>query len=445
MKKYLLIVATLTLALVACTPNNPDPEPQQPGTQELPDEPLGNPMVTTGDATNVTSIGAFFVCSYSGAPSTGVLERGIRYGTAIDNLNRSYTLDSSTGRSGSFTITLQSLEPATKYFYQAYITVWDGVNKKYVDITGILRAFTTTGGGDTPGDEDDPGGGNNPGGGDNPGGGGSTVVNGLQYLGGYEIPEIALQNKDACSESGSDECGPWFTYFTTNTNQRVVTHAYTYNGKKYRNWTALVDGTKKAPLWTSFVMQKDAYPDNNAGRNDSWRDDPAIPSSWQQGGISQPYSRGHLVASNYRQTSVNQNKQTFYHTNQAPQYQTSFNDGVWNSLEQAVKGNAPSGRDTLYVVVGLLYETDKVVDGIPVPSHFYKLLMKCSFDTSGEMTAAKGCAYIFTNESHSGDRYSDSKFRTSIDAIEERTGWNFFVNVPSSLQDTAEAQTSAIW
>ena len=68
--------------------------------------------------------------------------------------------------------------------------------------------------------------------------------------------------------------------------------------------------------------------------------------------------------------------------------------------------------------------------------------MKCSFDASGTMTAAKGCAYIYTNENHSGN-YSQGL--TSIDAIEARSGWDFFTNVPASLQNTAEAQSSSIW
>ena len=85
------------------------------------------------------------------------------------------------------------------------------------------------------------------------------------------------------------------------------------------------------------------------------------------------------------------------------------------------------------------------MSGVPVPSHFYKLLMKCSFDTSGAMTAAKGVAYLFTNEAHSGEKYTDTKFRFTIDEIEQRTGFNFFANVPSSLQDAAEAQSAALW
>ena len=69
--------------------------------------------------------------------------------------------------------------------------------------------------------------------------------------------------------------------------------------------------------------------------------------------------------------------------------------------------------------------------------------MKCSFNASGDMTAAKGCAYIFTNEAHPKMNYSEGL--TSIDAIEERTGFNFFANIPAEFQDAAEATSASIW
>lgn len=394
----------------------PDPQPDDPDPDEPDPQPGISVTVNTGAASSITSSSANITCNYSGAPSVGVYERGIYYGTSSSAMNSQATLDSSTATSGYFTVVLSSLSDNTTYYYKAYVTVWDASQNRYVDVSGSVRSFTTMGGG--------------------------QAVTGLQYLGGYEIPAISLQNKSACSGSGADSDGPWFNYNTTDSNQKIVTHAYTYSGKQYRNWTALVDKTKKAALWNAFVMHDDAYPDNDAGRNDSWRNDPAIPSDWQQGGIS-GYSRGHMVASNYRQTCKTANRQTFYHTNQAPQFQTQFNDGVWNNLEQAVKSHAPSGRDTLYVVVGVLYENNKTVSGVPVPSHFYKLLMKCSFNTSGAMTAAKGCAYIFTNEAHPGMNYSQGL--TSIDAIEQRSGFDFFHNIPQSLQDAAEKTSSGLW
>ena len=373
--------------------------------------------VTTGSATP-NSAGATLQGSWSGSTGT-VYDRGFYWGTTQSSIQNpttttpSVSLGSASGTSGSLTGELSSLESSKTYYYRAYVVEFDEAQNKYVDRLGEIKSFTTT----APG---------------------ASVNRG--YLDCYEMPAISGATY---GEKGTEsQVGPWWNYTTSNSKQKVVSHAFTYGGKQLRNYTALIDADKKAPLWSAFVMHSGAYPDNNAGRNDSWRDDPAIPSSWQQGGVSN-YSRGHLVASNYRQVSVAANKQTFYHTNQAPQYQNGFNDGVWNSMEQAIKANAPSSAsDTLYVVVGVLYENNNTSDGIPVPSHFYTCLMKCSF-SGGAMTAAKGCAYIFTNEAHNGEKYGDAI--TTIDAIESRAGFDFFANVPTSLQNTAEGQSASLW
>lgn len=410
MKKCPVILAVWIAA--ACT------QAQQPQNQEV-------VKVVTWKASEITNTSAILSGRYSGV-TTEVRDHGFYWGTSESSMTEQLGLNISSDQTADFSATISSLEPGKTYFFKAYVTVMDSASGNYVDIEGGVQSFTTTGGEEHP--QDNP-----------------VAVSGLQYLGGYEIPAISLKDTDACSGSGSERSGgtKWYNYETTNSNQMVVTHTYKYNGKIYRNWTALIDKEKKAPLWDAFVMHSSAYPDNSAGRSNSWKEDPGIPSSWQSCFSSSGYSRGHLVASNYRQTSDDANNQTFYYTNQALQYQTQFNDGVWNSLENAVVNNAPSGSDTLYVVVGLLYEGGKTISGVPCPSHFYKLLMKCSFNTSGDMTAAKGCAYIFTNESHKGMSYSQGI--TTIDDIEERSGFDFYVNVPKELQDAAESSSKSIW
>ena len=374
-------------------------------------------MVTTGAASSVTTAGATLSGSFQNMKD--VRDYGFYWGTSSTALTNQTHLNSSANAAESFSSPISSLDASTTYYYQAYVQVLEGGQLK--EYKGTVKSFSTT---------------------SSQGQGGYRP-----YLSCYEMPAISLK-AGTTYDSGSEMSGRgymWYTHETDNANQKAVTHTYKYNGKVYRNYTCLVDGSKKAPLWSAFVMHKDAYPDNNVGRTGSWKDDPAVSGSWQQSGVDNPYSRGHLVASNYRQVCDEANAQTFYHTNQAPQYQTSFNDGVWNSLENAVKSNAPSGRDTLYVVVGVLYKTSQTSSGVPIPSHFYKLLMKCSFGADGTMKAAKGVAYLYTNEAHSGDNYNDAMFRTTIDAIEEETKFDFFVNVPSDLQDAAERQSASLW
>ena len=196
----------------------------------------------------------------------------------------------------------------------------------------------------------------------------------------------------------------------------------------------------------------------DADRTKSWEYDPAISTSgWQQTGLDNAtavgYSRGHFVASQYRKKNDNANAQTFYYTNQAPQWQDGFNSGVWSSLEQAVFDASPTtSSDTLYVVVGVLYEgtVETLPSGsidVPLPSHFYTCVMKCSFNSSGAMTGASGKAFIYANENHpsvSTKPYNHADYVTTIDAIESRSGFDFFKNVPSQFQTSAENGNSVL-
>ncbi len=430
-----LAAAALVAAVVSCGEAKADPvedpkqqeeepaQPQQPEDQDDPQQPDG-PLVSieTGDALGIATVSATISGAFTDA-LTEVRDYGFRYGTAADALTQEVGFGSSAELDFRFSATLTSLEPGTTYYYCAFVTVWDPEQKVYVDFTGETRSFTTASSSTPP-----------------------QAPTGLQYLSGYEIPAVSLVSTQGYTATGKEsDCNtPWFNYKTTNDNQLVVTHTFPYNGKQYRNYTILIDKDKKAALWNAFVMHRSVYSkDNNVGRSGGWHEDPAVPSSWQSCFSSSGYSRGHEVASNYRQVCTEANKQTFYYTNQALQYQNQFNDGVWNSLELAVNAGAPSGSDTLYVVVGLLYENSKTLSGVPVPSHFYKCLMKCSFNSSGTMTAARGDAYIYTNEPHSGMSYSEG--RTTIDAMEQRSGFDFFANVPKELQDPAESTSSSVF
>lgn len=379
--------------------------------------PQVNVRVATGSATEITSTSAVlsgsYTCSFTGI-DLKVVDYGFYFGLSENNLDGKVGLNSSTKVSDSYTAAISSLEPDSQYYYRAYILVL--VGGEYTESLGAIASFQTS---EAPQPNAMP-----------------------QYLGCFEMPAIPLKSA-GYSNSGKETFGDtnWYNYNTTNDDQVVITHTYSDNGKTLRNWTALVDKNKKAPVWSAFVMQNDAYRRAGVGRVGSWTNDPGIPNTWQQNSANSEYNRGHFVASNYRQATTDANKQTFYSTNQALQSIT-FNSGVWNDLELAVVSHTPSGRDTMYVVVGVLYETDNIQNGIPCPSHFYKCLMKCSFSDKGEMTAAKGVAYLFENKPQSG---SYNLGATTIDAVEQRSGFDFFTNVPEALQKAAESTNTPLW
>ncbi|MGM9787361.1 MAG: DNA/RNA non-specific endonuclease [Candidatus Cryptobacteroides sp.] len=360
-----------------------------------------------------------------------VTERGFVYGLSESSLT---SLVKSSTAADEFSASISGLASNTTYYYRAYVKVQGTGSYSTTEKTFYgtdIKSFTTTGAVST-------------------------------WLSFYEMPAT---NASAVSESNTPYegryCHEIFSetfgstkacrYNTSNSNQKVVTHTYEYNSKVIRNYSFLYDKTYKAALWVAYATSNSGdFKDNDVSRNEAWGYDPALDQSWQPnlsssyssaGGLS--YDRGHQVASNDRQTTVEQNKQTFYYSNMTPQY-GSLNQGQWATFESKVQGVATvtTGRDTLYVVTGPLFEgtlastTDSNGASCTLPTGYWKCLMKCSFDSSGVMTGAVGCAYLVDTNSE-----NVAPTATTIDAIESRTGFDFFANVPASLQNSAESQT----
>ena len=358
-----------------------------------------------------------------------ITEVGFRWGTSSGDLSNTAT---GTLNGTSFSASLSGLTARTTYYYQAYVKV-QGTGDKISSVStfyGSTKSFTT------------------------------SSLN--TWLSNYEMPATtvaSLSTSDVlyagcyCHDTFNETYGSTKAcrYNTSDANRKVVIHTYSYNNKVVRNYSFLYDKTYKTALWVAYATSNSGdFKDNSVGRNDAWAYDPAIDQSWQpnlgsaySSSNGRRYDRGHQVASNDRQTTKEQNQQTFYYTNMTPQY-SSLNQGQWNTLEGKVQGvaTATTGSDILYVVTGPLFEgslatvTDKNGKECKVPSGYWKCLMKCTFSSPGEMSAAVGCAYLVdTNSSNTAPT------ATTIDAIESRTGFDFFANVPSSLQATAESQT----
>ena len=270
------------------------------------------------------------------------------------------------------------------------------------------------------------------------------------YLSCGEIPAVSLSGSTA---SGQEKFGStnWYRYGVSgNSGQMIVTHTFAYNGKTLRNFSMLYDKSKKAALWVAFAMHATAFP-WKVDRSDKWEYDPALvfgnDYSWQPC-LSSSYShtgsvvydRGHQVASNDRRTTTEQTKQTTYFSNMTPQIK-SFNGGVWSSFEGDVQnlGKTISGRDTLYVVTGPIfgsgYNTDATDNNnavCPVPTQFYKCIMKVTYDSAGVAVSAQGAAYLFEHKAGAARQVK------KIDSIEQLTGFDFFTNIPASVQNDAE-------
>ena len=201
----------------------------------------------------------------------------------------------------------------------------------------------------------------------------------------------------------------------------------------------------KANRWTCYEMYDNNW-DGNLGRTDAFAEDPEIPeqySTTKKNYSHSGFSRGHLCPSNDRQCSVEQNKQTFFLSNMQPQWQ-EHNGGLWNNLENKVRIWA-NNCDTLYVVKAATIRSDQVyeerchgdVDGnLLVPKYFYMAIL--SYNKSTEKYKAIGLWTVHKKEKDTNTNYGD--YAISIDELEERTGIDFFCNLPDNIEDDVEKE-----
>lgn len=324
----------------------------------------------------------------------------IEYGTSSSNLNQKkyFTDGGLTAPTGTYSVNVVSLEANTTYYYRAVIQFGD---KEY---SGSVESFKT------------------------------SAAQSVTTTGWLELP---------AGTAGSNQ------------------YRGAFGSGSSRNYSYLYDKTTYSSLWSAYPLIGAHFSGTQSAEN--WAYNPNIAEDYQVNVLknsygtnyegASSYSRGHLVAAADRKTVASDRNQTYYVTNQVPQWQSGFNSGVWSSLEDDLRKLVDSSTDTLYIVTGPAYqkvggsETIKYLDAkstsikpsrIPLPTYMWKAILKVK-RTNGTVTSASAIGFWFTNESHTGGTYTS--FIQTVDQIEQWTGFDLFANLPDSIEATAEANS----
>ncbi len=228
---------------------------------------------------------------------------------------------------------------------------------------------------------------------------------------------------------------------------------YRLNVDAERNYTAYYDTETYSSLWIAYPLAEGHM--GSYARPDEWTYYPGIEQSLQVNltnrSYNDSYSRGHQIANADRNGNEQMQRQTFHVINSTPQIQNGFNGGIWAALEDKVRTAVPSG-DTLYVVTGPVYRTvggsetiayttakDDTKD-IPVANYFFKAVLKVKRSGTG-ITEAKAVGFWFDHKEYSDKNYEACA--VTVDELETKTGYDFFVNLPDEIEAAAEA--NSIW
>lgn len=236
----------------------------------------------------------------------------------------------------------------------------------------------------------------------------------------------------------------------------IYSHYVTYNGTRVLNYTVDWHKEKKHSRWVAFIFTNTtagtSWNRNNwkgtewngtVWEGDPFQADPDIPAGERtelEDYRGSGYNRGHLCASADRLFSKDANGQTFYLSNMSPQM-GRFNQDDWVDLEGQVQnwGRNSSFRDTLFVVKGGTILDGQIKaytrSGMPVPKYYFMALL-CKKYASGQNTY-KAIGFWVEHKSYGGNPDLRS-WAVSIDELEEKTGIDFFCNLPDRIETPVE-------
>lgn len=266
-----------------------------------------------------------------------------------------------------------------------------------------------------------------------------------------ERVEITQENLNANDASIDPTRGRWemphldsqYDYITHTLTDGTLNYAMEYCPQKFHShWVAYRYDTNLARQLT--------------GRSDAWATEPYYDSQKQyqlQTGIFPGYNRGHLLGSAERLCNVEANEQTFYMSNMSPML-GDFNSIYWGEIEDKVRdlwGRKVEAGDTLYVVKGGTID-DAHIRGyidvrntlgqnvkMAVPTHYFIACLYLKADGTARAIGFWMEHRDYKNGSAAYLKQLRRQCACSIDELEEKTGLDFFCNMPDWAENYVEA------
>lgn len=194
--------------------------------------------------------------------------------------------------------------------------------------------------------------------------------------------------------------------------------------------------SKGTANWVSWQLNKSWLGD--VERTDDFRPDSSLPegcyavkpTDYRGSG----FDRGHLAPSADRTATEEDNSATFFMTNMIPQSPAN-NREVWRELEEYARDLVSQGKE-LYIIAGGDGTQSKIAKGkVTVPANTWKIIAVLESGKINENTRAIAIR-IPNNQSVARSDWDD--YLVSVDTIEKVTGFDFFSNIPTDIQNKIE-------
>ena len=185
--------------------------------------------------------------------------------------------------------------------------------------------------------------------------------------------------------------------------------------------------------WVYYALTDSMVMNGGEERSNQFKMDTLVPTGSAKSSdyTKSGYDRGHLCPAADMSFNHKAMLESFLMSNVSPQ-KPDFNRGIWKELETTVRGWAKKDHKII-IVTGPVFKDNKGSigkDEVLVPGYFFKIV----FDATNK---PKIIAFVLPNEK-SNRPLTD--FAVTTDEAERLTGFDFFSQLPDSLETRLEAK-----
>ena len=198
------------------------------------------------------------------------------------------------------------------------------------------------------------------------------------------------------------------------------------------------------PNWVSWHL---SVADLGQVERSEFQPDTALPPGWYQvkpaDYTNSGYDRGHMAPSADRTATEHDNEMVFLMTNIVPQAPDN-NQGPWVQLEEYCRDLARSGKE-LYIISGVSGTQDVLPTGqVRVPARLWKVVVVLS-DGDDDLQRIDEQTLVIAVDMPNRQGIRDTgwqEYLTTVDQIEQATGYDLLANVNPNVQEELEASVA---
>lgn len=200
------------------------------------------------------------------------------------------------------------------------------------------------------------------------------------------------------------------------------------------------------PNWVAWQLNASWYGDVPR-KSGKFITDTSLPASFEKithdDYTKSGYDRGHMVRSEERTASEEDNRSTFLMSNILPQT-PKLNQQTWLSLEYECERLCKVEGKELFVIAGGLFSKQpaRLKGKVAVPDSCWKIVivMEKGQKPKDISSKTKVIAVMMNNGDYDKSNNSWELYKTTINAIEQSTGYDFLMELPDAIEENLESK-----